>query len=426
MKRQRHGAGREPGPRKAPSRNKRETFHRKRAKRILTDREVRVQSLAWLYPLLSTSLLREFSPKVLRSVADLLLRAASRSQSLARARGRSRRGVSERHGQRVLENLDHRKTQRALTLALRRQARHYLPPTPVDLAVDFHETPYYGQPIDPKKPQYVKTKEERGTHRAYRFVTLALVVKGFRLTLACRYLDHRGRLVAVLQHVVSDARKSGATVGRLFLDREFYGYEVFSWLTAQGIPALVPLRLGSSQRKRFEKGRRSRVTEHTLKDPKGKRPPLTFRVHVVVRYQRGKRWHRHGCQYLVYAVLGPGAEKVPLGRTHEIYRRRFGIESSYRVAHQALPRTSARSVPWRLLYLGVALMLENEWVILRLLYTSEGRQGPGGIDLREELLRFEDLLELLFLGVGRVLGIRRETGNSKPPPRRLKRWGMTR
>ena len=111
---------------------------------------------------------------------------------------------------------------------------------------------------------------------------------------------------------------------------------------------------------------------------------------------------------------------VPLRKTHELYRRRFGIESSYRIAHLALPRTCARSVAWRLLYLGVALMLENEWTILRLLYASEGRQGPGGLVFREELVRFEDLLELLFLGVGRVLGSVREVGNRKPPPRRLR------
>ena len=147
-----------------------------------------------------------------------------------------------------------------------------------------------------------------------------------------------------------------------------------------------------------------------------------------MRYQKGRQWKKHGCQYLVYAVLAHLAldawHAVPLRKTHELYRRRFGIESSYRIAHLALPRTCARSVAWRLLYLGVALMLENEWCIVRLLYTSEGRQGPMGMVLREELLRFEDLLELLFLGVSRVLGTVRETGNHKPPPRRLKQWGM--
>jgi putative transposase len=367
-------------------------------------------------------------PVAVEQLLDLILRAASRHYSIARARARSKRGPSERHAQRVLEHLGRRKTQRALTLALRKQARPVVPPHPVDVAVDFHETPYYGEAIDPKRPQYVKTKEERGTHRAYRYVTLDLVVHGFRLTVAAHYLDHRGRLVEALRAVLRDAQKAGVQIGRLYLDREFYTYGVLSWLSGQGRTVIVPLRLGSRQRKKWEQGRKSYVGEHTLKDSKGRGAPLPLRIHVVVRYQMGRTWRKHGCQYLVYAVLGHVAldarHAVPLRRTHELYRRRFGIESSYRIAHLGLPRTCARSVAWRLLYLGVALMLENEWCIVRLLYTSEGRQGPTGMELREELLRFEDLLELLFFGVGRVLGTIRAIGNPKPPPRRLRNWGM--
>jgi putative transposase len=403
---------------------------RRRPPRVLTDREVRHRALAWLLPLLSASLpWKRFSPKLLRGISDLLLRAGARHSSIARARARSKRGPSERHSQRVLEQLVRRKTQRALTLALREQVRRFVPPHAVDVAVDFHETPYYGTAIDPAHPQYVKTKEERGTHRAYRYVSLDIVTHGFRLTVALRYLDHRGRLRAALRDMLGDAQKAGVRIGRLYLDREFYTYEVLSWLKHEGLTVIVPLRLGSSQRKRWEHGQKSYVGEHLLKDSKGRGAPLPLRIHVVVRYQKGKRFGKHGCQYLIYAVLGglslEARHKVPLPKTHELYRRRFGIESSYRIAHQGLPRTCARSISWRLLYLGVALMLENEWVILRLQYTSEGRQGPLGMDLREELLRFEDLLELLFLAVARILGTVRVVGNPKPPPRRIREWGMS-
>lgn len=58
----------------------------------------------------------------------------------------------------------------------------------------------------------------------------------------------------------------------------------------------------------------------------------------MVRYQAGKKFGKHGCQYLlIYAVLGhlaPNARHaVPLRKTPKLYRRRFGIESSYRTAH---------------------------------------------------------------------------------------------
>lgn len=378
--------------------------------------------------MLSTSLLREFSPKVLRGVSDLVLRASAQRHSLARARARSRRGVSERHGRRVLEYLDRRKTQKALTLSLRKQATPFVPPHPVDVAVDFHHIPYYGQPIDPRRPQFVKTQEERGTHRAYRYVSLSILQHGFRLTVSLRYLERKGHLVPVLEKALHDARQTGVQVRRIYLDREFYTYDVLTWLHAQGLVAVFPLRLGSAQRKRWGRGNKAYATEHTIRDPRRKRPLFTFRVHVVVRYQKGRKWNRRGAQYLIYGVLGhfphDAPHEVPLKRTHDLYRSRFGIESTYRTAGQARARTCSRSIPWRLLYLGVAIMLQNEWVILRLLYTSEGRQGPGGMVLREELFRFQDLLEMLFLGVGRVLGTVREVGNPKPPSLRIRRWGM--
>ncbi len=425
----RHGAGLAPNGKDQAERKKTPLRRGRRSPRVLTDREVRRRSLAWLLPLLTTSLpTRKFSSKLLRRFSHLLLRAAARHSSIARARARSKRGPSERHSQRVLEHLVRRKTQRAVTLALRQQARPFVPPHPVDVAVDFHEIPYYGTAIDPRRPQFVKTKEERGTHRAYRFVTLDIVRHGFRFTVALHYLDHRGRLVEALRDVLRDAEKAGVQIGRLYLDREFYSYEVLSWLSGQGRTVIVPLRLGLRQRKKWEHGQRSYITEHLLKDSQGRGCPLPLRIHVVVRYQKGKKFGKHGCQYLIYAVLGhlplDARQAVPLRKTHDLYRRRFGIESSYRIAHLGLPRTCARSVAWRLLYLGVALMLENEWTILRLLYTSQGRQGPNGLRLRDELLRFEDLLELLFSGVSRILGTVREIGNPKPPPRRLKRWGM--
>ena len=408
----RHGAGLAPKRGDQAERKYSPLSWRRRPPRVLTDREVRTRALAWLLSLLATSLEQKFSRKVLRWVGDLTLRAASRHYSIARARARSKRGPSERHGQRILEHPGRRRTQRAHTVALRKQTCPFTPPHPVDVAVDFHEVPYYGTAIDPKHPQFVKTKEERGTHRAYRYVTLDIVRHGFRFTVAAHYLDHRGQLVEALKDVLRDAEKAGVEIGRLYLDREFYSYDVLSWLSGQGRTVIVPLRLGSRQRKRWEHGQKSYVTEHVLKDSRGRGAPLPLRIHVLLRYQQGKKFGKHGCQYLIYAVLGhlplDARHAVPLRRSHGLYRKRFGIESSFGIAHLALPGTCARSVAWRLFYLGVALMLENEWTILRLLYTSEGRQGPNGLTLRDELLRFDDVLELLFAGVCRVVGTVRE------------------
>jgi Transposase DDE domain len=389
--------------------------------RRLSDRQIRAEALIWLLPLLKNAFRRTFHPGTVRDTADLLLRAAVLRASVHRARAQSRRGHSDRTARWLFGHLALRKTQRALTLTIRRQIRPFVPREPVDVAIDFHDRPYYGQPLSPRRRQVVKTKEERGTHRAHRFASLSILLPRYRLIASLRFHPHNGGTLPAVQKALHDFRQAGGQLRAVFLDRGFYNHAVLSWLKTQRIPAVVPLRLGSKQREKWERGRRSYTTTHALKDPKRRSPPLELTIHVVVRYQAGKKWGKHGCQYLIYAALGEFSPKEIADR----YRGRFGIESSYRVLGQALARTSSRSPALRLLQVGVGMLLQNEWVILKLLYASEGRQGPVGFRVHDEWLRFEDLLQMLLRAVGYRLGHQTLLENREPLPRHLRRQGLT-
>ncbi len=203
----------------------------------------------------------------------------------------------------------------------------------------------------------VKTKEERGTHRTHRFASLSILMPRFRLIASLRFHPKNGGTLAAVRAAIHDFQMVGGKLRAVFLDRGFYNYAVLSWLKAQGITAVVPLRLGSRQRKKWERGQRSYTTTHRLKGPRPGDPPLEVTIHVVVRYQMGRKWSKHGCQYLIYAVLG----EMPLKEVADRYRGRFGIESSYRILGQALARTSSRSPALRLLQVGVGMLLQTSW-----------------------------------------------------------------
>jgi putative transposase len=340
------------------------TAHRRTPRRSLTDREVRCQAHLWLNPLIASALAHSFSARARRDLADLVLRAASERSSVAHARSRCRRGTSDRHARRLSAFLDLGLTQRELTRSLRQLAAPHVPGHPVDVAIDFHDVPYYGEAIDPQHPQFVKTQESRGTHRAYHYASLDLLFPHFRLTVSVRFLAERGNRRRAVLRALSDARRCGVRVRRLYLDREFYELATLSRLKAEGYTVITPMRLGSGQRKRWERGQRSYVTEHTHRDPRGKGEPLRLRVYVVVCYQAGKKWNKHGAQYLVYQVIGHVADAairdVPLHSTHALYRRRFGIETSHHLSGEARAITTSRSPAIGLLYAGVALLLQDE------------------------------------------------------------------
>ncbi len=242
----------------------------------------------------------------------------------------------------------------------------------------------------------MKTKEERGTHRAHRFASLSILRTGYRLVASLWFHPRNGGTLPAVRAALPDFAMVGDPIRAVFLDRGFYNYAVLSWLKAPDLAAVIPLRLGSRPRKWWERGKRSYTTTHPLKGPRPGDPPLERTSHVVVRYQRGRRGGTHGCRDLIHAVLGD----MNLSEFADRYRGRFGIESSYRLLGPALARTSSRSPAERLLHVGVAMHLQDEWVILQLQYASEGRQGLVGFRVRKEVLRFEDLLQILPRAVG--------------------------
>ena len=98
----------------------------------------------------------------------------------------------------------------------------------------------------------------------------------------------------------------------------------------------------------------------------------------------------------------------------QLYRRRFGIETSYRIAEMARPRTSSRETALRLLNMFVAVLIENEWVIAKLLYASNRHRGTPVVF--DELIRFRQLLLMIVCSINKIYGESQILENRGPPP----------
>jgi putative transposase len=136
----------------------------------------------------------------------------------------------------------------------------------------------------------------------------------------------------------------------------------------------------------------------------GTKRTATVSICVSCRNWRGQ-WGRQGRQTLVYACWGVEGRSCIWVR--ETYRSRFGIESSYRQMNQARGRTSTRRPELRLLYVGQALVLRNEWVWLHFEVLSTPRRG--GRVLRLERLRLWKLLHWLIQVIEEAFGTIAET-----------------
>ncbi len=86
----------------------------------------------------------------------------------------------------------------------------------------------------------------------------------------------------------------------------------------------------------------------------------TLQVNIVVKYSKCK-YKTKGIKYFAYATYGMD---LPISKTFKEYRKRFGIESRYKLMNQARLRTSTKKPVPRLLYVGLSLLLVHIWIYI--------------------------------------------------------------
>jgi hypothetical protein len=299
-----------------------------------------------------------------------------------------------------------RQLNRALAVRLPRALRR----RPQRLAIDLTLIPYHGKPFRDPKEVY-RSLAKQGTSHFHAYATAYVVLRGQRFTVALTAVSKGEPLKDVLQRLLQQARSVGVRPRLLLLDRGFYGVGVIRYLQAARYPFLMPVQIrgrkadhpkGPSGTRVFALKKRSGWYEYTVTG--GDRRTARVTICVACRNYRGQ-WKRHGRQALVYACWGVSGRSCAWVR--ETYRSRFGIESSYRQMNQARGRTSSRRPLLRLLYVGIALVLRNEWVWLHYEVLSTPRRG--GRLLRLERLRLRAMLHWLVQVVEEALGTVGET-----------------
>ena len=190
-------------------------------------------------------------------------------------------------------------------------------------------------------------------------------------------------------------------VKAVYLDRGFYNSTCLGLLYADNYAYVIPVvRWGETIQDELSSGS-SRVIEHELA---GK---VTFPVYINCVYQQG-RYYEHGVASHGYTADAPFIETPLDAREH--YRKRFGIESSYRLAKQSLALTSSRDAGFRLLLFVVSLLLQNVWRYLHWMYVAAPRRG------RRRLLEwsFVEFCQMIIRAAWRALGVRRVVAANQP------------
>lgn len=186
------------------------------------------------------------------------------------------------------------------------------------------------------------------------------------------------RLLERMQHV-------GFRPSVVYMDKAFCEGAILCYLQTAHIPAIIPcpIRGGKGGTRALCQGRKSYTTDYTFTDG------THARLALMPARVPDKTGRRH-LKWLVFVVihLDWSVKKVA-----QRYRRRFGIESTYRQLNPLRARTTSRNPALRFFLLGVGFLLLNIWVMLRFLATRLIARGPARWDeVAFHLFRFRPFL----------------------------------
>jgi len=257
-----------------------------------------------------------------------------------------------------------------------------------DIAMDLHDRPYYGR-TPQEEGLWVRGRAKAGTTRFYRVATAYVMRDGLRVTLALRFYLPTDDIVGVVQALAERIEVLGISVNRLLLDKGFDGIDVQNYLRQSGIPSLIAcsIRGKTGGTRALCKGRKSYSTTHTFRNRTEKKES-TANIAVCRVFTTSKRTGRmeRRADWLVFILIN--LDLTPK-QARQLYRRRFGVETSYRCAGQVRAWTTSTNPALRFVLIGLSFFLQNVWLLLRWLYTQIPRRGRRRLDTKRfTLARF--------------------------------------
>lgn len=225
------------------------------------------------------------------------------------------------------------------------------------VALDTHNVPYYGTPT----PDVVGGPKKQGTKQFFCYATAVLLHKRRRYTIALEPVFAKTKPHEIVRVLLDQIVEKGLKIRGVTLDSAFDSGDTLLLLQERNLAYAVPLRrkgTGSNARNRCFEGQHGLVRWVEWTTEKTRR-----RVRTRTFLWKGR------LKTMVFAFQGWSGDHArniheQANQSRRLYRRRFGIETSYRQKNQAQARTTSRDPIYRLLLEGIAYLLRQVWVML--------------------------------------------------------------
>jgi putative transposase len=187
-----------------------------------------------------------------------------------------------------------------------------------------------------------------------------MVYKDHRITLAMTFVRKSDTMLKIVRRLFKRLEVLEIRIKKAYLDKGFYSIGVIRFLKERDVPFIIPAvtRKKGGVSELFI-GRASYSTSYTLRNQE--LGAETVDLAIARKYSKG-RYRRKRSKWFAYVTYRVRTHPLHI---FQFYRRRFGIESSYRQMNRVRARTSSTDPALRLLYAGVAFLILNLWVVLK-------------------------------------------------------------
>ena len=259
---------------------------------------------------------------------------------------------------------DRAKLQRALNSLLRAQTPRFVKKGKRSyyVAIDLTLIPYHGECYEDEK-EIVRSQAKSGTTHFHGYATVAIVHNNQRYVLALRFVEKGESLEKIVAWLLDRLKTMGISIRFAYFDKGFCSVPVLKTLQRRNLRFIMPIPVRGKSggvRTLFEESA-SHKTTYTFNSPK--HGAWVVDAVVVKKYSKA-RYKRKGARWFAYAVARLPKSVAPQ-HVFEMYRQRFGIETSYRQMNQVRARTTSRNPVIRLLFVGLAFVIFNLYIANR-------------------------------------------------------------
>lgn len=223
-----------------------------------------------------------------------------------------------------------------------------------DIAIDFHDVEYYGC-RDTLCVRGIKPKN--GTSWGYSFCTLD-VIGNSKLTLDVIDINGLSKDYSILMESLFERiEKMGVKVGTVYMDREFFNRKVISKMEKYKVDFVIAAKSNKRIKEMLERHRKENGDTSTVFEYKFQGEEQTF--NIVAVWDKEKKYSIFATNKKVSSI-DTFVKQIP-----EEYRKRWNIETGYRVKKDFKIRTCSKSPVARTLFFVVQCIMYNILNVLK-------------------------------------------------------------